>query len=153
MDRVYELGFGTLEQYESHFRHLHPETSTDEADKLWAAELQMLRSFTNGRSDYIPLENTHIQYGKHGLFASLDLGVSWKVGDSGRMSAAICTGLSQSYYGTCLRTQENEILHFGRVDYLPYEKGQQKVLVRTVGHEDFMDSFDVDIRVKIGFAF
>ena len=58
--------------------------------------------------EYIAMDGVHMQYGKNGLFANLDLGVSWKVGDSGRMSAAICTGLSQSYYGTCRRTQANE---------------------------------------------
>lgn len=153
MDRVNSMGFETLDDYEAFCRSRWTDLSADEADRLWSAELNRLKCFSNGRRDYIALENTHVQYGKNGLFANLDFGVSWKVGDNYRMNAGISAGLSQSYYGTCLRTLENEFIHFGREDYLPYEKEESKVFVRTVGQQDFLDSFDVDLRVKIGFSF
>ena len=149
MDKVEAMGFSSLEDYEAFFRTGLPQES---ADALWGAELSRLKQFTNGSHEYITMDGVHMQYGKNGLFANLDLGVSWKVGEN-RMNAGISAGLSQSYYGTCLRTSENEFVHFGRTDFLPYEKGQQKVLVNTVGQEDFSDSFEIDLRIKIGFSF
>ena len=73
--------------------------------------------------------------------------------DKIRMNAGISVGLSQSYYGTCLRTNDNTFLHFGRLDFLPYEKEENKVYVRTLGTPDFKDSFELDLKVKIGFTF
>ena len=149
MDRVEAMGFSSLEDYEAFFRTGLPQES---ADALWGAELSRLKQFTNGSHEYIAMDGVHMQYGKNGLFANLDFGVSWKVGEN-RMNAGISAGLSQAFYGTCLRTSENEFVHFGRTDFLPYEKGQQKVLVNTVGQEDFSDSFEIDLRIKIGFSF
>jgi hypothetical protein len=69
------------------------------------------------------------------------------------MNAGISAGLSQSFYGTCLRTIDNQFLHFGREDYLPYDKSEEKVYVRTLGQRDFKDSFELDLKVKVGFSF
>lgn len=163
MNKVEDMGFETLEQYEEFFRNEHTQllagAGLDEEELAarvnaqWKAEEQRLKQFTNGSCEYIPVDNLHLQYGKKGLFASLDLGVSWKVGESSRMNVGISAGLSQSYYGTCLRTVDNRFLHFGRLDYLPYEKKEDRVYVRTVGQEDFRDSFDLDLKLKIGFSF
>ena len=93
-----------------------------------------------------------MQYGRKGLFASLDLGVSWKVGEN-RMNAGISAGLSQSFYGTCLRTVDNRFLNFGRVDHLPREGDGDRVSVMTLGQPDFIDNFELDLKVKIGYSF
>ena len=99
------------------------------------------------------MENVHVQYGKKGLFCNLEFGAGWQVCDKIRMNAGISAGLSQSYYGTCLRTNDNRFLEFGRVDFLPYEKEENKVYVRTLGGADFKDSFEFDLKIKIGFTF
>ena len=99
------------------------------------------------------MNDLHQQYGKEGAFASLDLGVSWAVGERVRMNVGLSAGLSQSYYGTYLRTNDNRFLEFGRVDFLPYEKEENKVYVRTLGGADFKDSFELDLKIKIGFTF
>lgn len=153
MDRVYAKGYETLDEYEAAFRENHSGGDPDDIDALWQSELNSLKCFSNGRREYITLENTHIQYGKNGLFANLELGVGWKVGDNNRMNVGISAGLTQSYYGTCLRTVDNNFISFGREDYLPYDKGQDKTFVRTIGQEDFKDSFELDLRVKLGFSF
>ena len=149
MDRVEAMGFSSLEDYETFFRTGLPQEG---ADAIWGAELSRLKQFTNGSREYIAMDGVHMQYGKNGIFANLDLGVSWKVGEN-RMNAGISAGLSQAFYGTCLRTVDNRFLHFGRLDYLPYEKKEDRVYVRTVGQEDFRDSFDLDLKLKIGFSF
>ena len=151
--RLKEMGFATLELYEEHFRGLHADKTTQAVDVLWNAELSRLKQFTNGRYEYIPMENVHLQYGKKGLFCNLECGASWQVCDKIRMNAGLSAGLSQSYYGTCLRTNDNRFLQFGRVDYLPYEKEDNKIYVRTLGGLDFMDSLELDLKVKIGFTF
>ena len=153
MHRVEELGFTTLEDYETHFRDLHSGKESQSVDALWKAELARLKQFTNGRYEYIPMEDVHVQYGKKGLFCNLEFGAGWQVCDKIRMNAGISAGLSQSYYGTCLRTNDNRFLQFGRVDFLPYEREEDKVYVRTLGTPDFKDSFELDLKVKIGFTF
>ena len=151
--RVKEMGFATLDLYEEHFRGLYADKAAQTVDALWNAELSRLKQFTNGRYEYIPLEDVHVQYGKKGLFCNLEFGAGWQVCDKIRMNVGISAGLSQSYYGTCLRTNDNRFLQFGRVDFLPYEKEENKVYVRTLGTPDFKDSFELDLKVKIGFSF
>ena len=151
--RVKEMGFATLDLYEEHFRGLHADKTAQAIDALWNAELSRLKQFTNGRYEYIPMENVHLQYGKKGLFCNLEFGAGWQVCDKIRMNVGLSAGLSQSYYGTCLRTNDNRFLEFGRVDSLPYEKEENKVYVRTLGGADFKDSFEFDLKIKIGFTF
>ena len=151
--KVKEMGFSTLDLYEEHFRGLHADKTAQTVDVLWNAELSRLKQFTNGRYEYIPMENVHLQYGKKGLFCNLEFGAGWQVCDKIRMNAGISAGLSQSFYGMCLRTNDNRFLQFGRVDFLPYEKEENKVYVRTLGTPDFKDTFELDLKVKIGFTF
>ena len=151
--RVKEMGFASLNLYEEYFRGQHTDKTAQAVDALWNAELSRLKQFTNGRYEYIPMEDVHVQYGKKGLFCNLEFGAGWQVCDKIRMNAGISAGLSQSYYGTCLRTNDNRFLQFGRVDFLPYEKEENKVYVRTLGTPDFKDSFELDLKVKIGFTF
>ena len=153
INRVKEMGFATLDLYEEHFRGLHADKAAQAIDALWNAELSRLKQFTNGRYEYIPLEDVHVQYGKKGLFSNLEFGAGWQVCDKIRMNVGLSAGLSQSYYGTCLRTNDNRFLEFGRVDFLPYEKEENKVYVRTLGGADFKDSFELDLKIKIGFTF
>ena len=151
--RVKEMGFDSLDIYENYFRGQYTDKTAQAVDALWNAELSRLKQFTNGRYEYIPMEDVHVQYGKKGLFCNLEFGAGWQVCDKIRMNAGISAGLSQSYYGTCLRTNDNRFLQFGRVDFLPYEKEENKVYVRTLGTPDFKDSFELDLKVKIGFTF
>ena len=151
--RVKEMGFASLDLYEEYFRGQYAGQTSQAVDALWNAELSRLKQFTNGGYEYIPMENVHVQYGKKGLFCNLEFGAGWQVCDRIRMNAGISAGLSQSYYGTCLRTNDNRFLQFGRVDFLPYEKEENKVYVRTLGTPDFKDSFELDLKVKIGFTF
>ena len=151
--RVKEMGFASLDLYEQYFRGQYVGQTSQAVDALWNAELSRLKQFTNGRYEYIPMENVHVQYGKKGLFCNLEFGAGWQVCEKIRMNAGISAGLSQSYYGTCLRTNDNRFLQFGRVDFLPYEKEETKVYVRTLGGADFKDSFEFDLKIKIGFTF
>ena len=151
--RVKEMGFDSLDLYENYFRGQYTDKTAQAVDALWNAELSRLKQFTNGRYEYIPMEDVHVQYGKKGLFCNLEFGAGWQVCDKIRMNAGISAGLSQSFYGTCLRTNDNRFLQFGRVDFLPYEKEENKVYVRTLGTPDFKDSFELDLKVKIGFTF
>ena len=151
--RVKEMGFASLDLYEDFFREQYADHTAQAVDALWDAELSRLKQFTNGGYEYIPMENVHVQYGKKGLFCNLEFGAGWQVCDKIRMNAGISAGLSQSYYGTCLRTNDNRFLQFGRVDFLPYEKEENKAYVRTLGTPDFKDSFELDLKVKIGFTF
>jgi hypothetical protein len=151
--RVKEMGFDSLNLYEEYFRGQYLDKTAQAVDALWNAELSSLKQFTNGRLEYIPMEDVHVQYGKKGLFCNLEFGAGWQVSEKIRMNAGISAGLSQSYYGTCLRTNDNRFLQFGRVDFLPYEKEENKVYVRTLGTPDFKDSFELDLKVKIGFTF
>ena len=151
--RVKEMGFDSLNLYEEYFRGQYLDKTAQAVDALWNAELSSLKQFTNGRLEYIPMEDVHVQYGKKGLFCNLEFGAGWQVCEKIRMNAGISAGLSQSYYGTCLRTNDNRFLQFGRVDFLPYEKEEIKVYVRTLGGADFKDSFEFDLKIKIGFTF
>ena len=151
--RVKEMGFDSLNLYEEYFRGQYLDKTAQAVDALWNAELSSLKQFTNGRLEYIPMEDVHVQYGKKGLFCNLEFGAGWQVCEKIRMNAGISAGLSQSYYGTCLRTNDNRFLQFGRVDFLPYEKEENKVYVRTLGTPDFKDSFELDLKIKIGFTF
>lgn len=152
MNRVYDMGFSTLEDYESYFRQ-NVSGNSASVDAQWAAELERLKNFSNGRREYITYEDVHVQYGKNGLFGNLELGVGWDLAGVLRMNLGILAGLSQSYYGTCLRTLDNEFLHFGRKDSLPHGMREATTFVRTIGQRDFKKSFEVDLKVKIGFTF
>ena len=151
--KVKEMGFDSLDLYEEYFRCQYSDKTSQAVDALWNAELSRLKQFTNGRYEYIPLEDVHVQYGKKGLFCNLEFGAGWQVCDKIRMNVGLSAGLSQSYYGTCLRTNDNRFRQFGRVDFLPYEKEENKVYVQALGTPDFKDSFELDLKVKIGFTF
>ncbi len=163
MDRVHAKGYETLEEYKTAFekslRDIHNDGIISLADldalisQKWEAELISLKKFSNGRQDYIAGDNTHLQYGKRGLFTSLDLGLGYKVGDRARFNIALSIGLSQSYFGTCLRTMDNKLLNYSRVDYLPSEPEQEPIMVRTFGTENFRNSFDLDFSLKLGISF
>ena len=106
-------------------------------------------SFTNGRSEYLPMDDSYIQYGMSGLFSSLDLGVSLHVIGRTRMNIGLTAGIHQVFIGTSFKMTDSEVLDFGRVDYLT----DSKELVRTVGTPDFKDSLEPFVRVKMGFSF
>ena len=108
--------------------------------------------FTNGRYEYIEMNDSYIQYGMKGCFASLELGVSLYIIGRSRMNFGLCGGIHQAFLGTFLQTDNGEILNFGREDYLSDEKGET-VLVRTVGDRGFKKSLEPFLRVKIGFTF
>ncbi len=161
MDRVYAKGFAYLSDYRQAFekelqeKYANLDFSEKEAlvNKLWEEEIDKLKRFSNGRKDYIEFDNNYLQYGKQGLFGRIDLGISYLIGDRARLNLGLVVALSQSYFGTCLRTRSNEFLRFGRDDYLPSEFIQEKIIVRTLGTSDFIDSFDLDLMLKVGMSF
>jgi hypothetical protein len=108
--------------------------------------------FTNGRNEYIDMDDSYIQYGMKGCFASLDLGISLHILGRSRMNIGLCGGIHQTFLGTSFQTEEGHILNFGRVDYQTSEDGSQ-VQVRILGSPGFMETFEPFLRVKIGFSF
>ena len=108
--------------------------------------------FTNGRYEYIDLNDSYIQYGMSGCFASLDFGVSLHIIGRSRINIGLCGGIHQTFLGTSFQTEDGHILNFGRVDYQTSEDGSQ-VQVRTLGSPGFNETLDPFLRVKIGFSF
>ena len=111
-----------------------------------------LGNFTNGRDEYIDMDDSYIQYGMKGCFASLDLGVSLHIIGRSRMNIGLCGGIHQTFLGTSFQTEDGQILNFGRVDYQTSEDGSQ-VQVRTLGSPGFMETLEPFLRVKISFTF
>lgn len=109
-------------------------------------------TFTNGRYEYIEMNDSYIQYGMKGCFASLDLGVSLYIIGRSRMNFGLCGGIHQAFLGTSFQMDNGEILHFGREDYLVDEEGEA-ILVRTVGSPDFKQAIEPFLRVRISFTF
>ena len=107
--------------------------------------------FTNGRYEYIEMNDSYIQYGNDGLFARIDFGVSLCVIGRLRMNLGLSAGVHQSFLGSAFTTSSGEIMRFGRVDSLASESGS--VSVRTVGKSDFIDSLESSVKVRIGFSF
>ena len=108
--------------------------------------------FTNGRYEYIEMNDSYIQYGMKGCFASLDLGISLHILGRSRMNLAVCGGVHQAFLGTSFQMDDGEVLDFGREDYLIDADGTF-VLVRTVGSPDFKQSLEPFARFKISFTF
>lgn len=108
--------------------------------------------FTNGKNEYIDMDDSYIQYGMKGCFASLDLGVSLHIIGRSRMNIGLCGGIHQAFLGTSFQTEDGQILNFGRVDYQTSEDGRH-VQVRTLGSPSFNETFEPFLRVKIGFSF
>ena len=108
--------------------------------------------FTNERYEYVEMNDSYIQYGMKGCFASLDLGVSMHIIGHARMNLALCAGVHQAFLGTSFQIDEGAVLNFGREDYLIDNDGNS-VLVRTVGSPDFQQTLEPFARFKIGFTF
>ena len=108
--------------------------------------------FTNGKNEYIDMDDSYIQYGMKGCFVTLDLGVSLHIIGRSRMNIGLCGGIHQTFLGTSFQTEDGQILNFGRVDYQTSEDGSH-VRVRTLGSPGFMETFEPFLRVKIGFTF
>ena len=108
--------------------------------------------FTNGRYEYIGMNDSYIQYGMKGCFTSLDLGISLHILGYSRMNLAVCGGVHQAFLGTSFQTNDGEVLDFGREDCLIDDDGTF-VLVRTVGSPDFKQSLEPFARFKISFTF
>ena len=106
----------------------------------------------NGRHEYMDLDDSYIQYGMKGCFASLDLGVSLQIIGRTRMNIGLCGGLHQAFLGTSFSTEDGHILYFGRADYLTSEDGNH-VQVRTLGSPAFKETLEPFLRVKISFSF
>ena len=109
--------------------------------------------FTNGRYEYIEMDDSYIQYGNAGWFSALDLGISLHVIGRCRMNIGLSAGVHQAFLGTSFSTAEGEVLNFGRADYLCGGSCESPAIVRTVGLPDFWDSLDSSLKVKIGFTF
>ena len=109
--------------------------------------------FTNGRYEYIEMDDSYIQYGNAGWFSALDLGISLHVIGRCRMNIGLSAGVHQAFLGTTFSTAEGEVLNFGRADYLCGGSCESPAIVRTVGLPDFWDSLDPSLKVKIGFTF
>ena len=109
--------------------------------------------FTNGRYEYIEMNDSYIQYGNAGWFSSLDLGISLHVIGRCRMNIGLSAGVHQAFLGTSFQTTEGEVLNFGRVDYLSVGTGESPLMVRTLGTANFRDSLEPSLRVKMGFTF
>ena len=108
--------------------------------------------FTNGRNEYIDMDDSYIQYGMKGCFASLGFGVSLYIICRSRMNIVLCGGIHQAFLGPSFQTEDGQILNFGRVDYQTSEDGRH-VQVRTLGSPSFNETFEPFLRVKIGFSF
>lgn len=108
--------------------------------------------FTNGRNQYIDMDDSYIQYGMKGCFASLDFGVSLYIIGRSRMNIGLCGGMHQVFLGTSFQTEEGYILNFGMEDYLTSEDGNH-VQVRTLGSPAFNETLEPFLRVKISFSF
>ncbi|MBR5836564.1 MAG: hypothetical protein IKY66_10440 [Bacteroidales bacterium] len=108
--------------------------------------------FTNGRYEYVEMNDSYIQYGMKGCFASLDLGLSLHVIGRARMNLALCGGIHQAFLGTAFQIDEGAVLNFGREDYLVNADGTSQ-FVRTVGSPDFKQTLEPFARFKISFTF
>ena len=107
--------------------------------------------FTNGRFEYLEMDDNHIQYGNAGCIASMDIGVGlWIIGPL-RMNIALSGGVHQAFLGTSFLS-DGEVMDFGRIDYLPSHDGEPPVSVRTVGRPGFKDTLEPYARVKISFS-
>ena len=110
-------------------------------------------AFSNGRHEYIEFDDSYIQYGMAGAFATLDFGLSLHVVGRCRMNIGLSAGVHQAFLGTSFQTAEGEILNFGRIDYLDDGSGEPQAMVRTAGTADLRDSLEPSLKVKIGFTF
>ena len=109
--------------------------------------------FTNGRLEYIEMDESYIHYGNAGWFSALDLGISLHVIGCCRMNIGLSAGVHQAFLGTSFQTAEGEVLNFGRIDYLYEGAGGSPVMVRTLGIADFWHSLEPLLKVKMGFTF
>ena len=109
--------------------------------------------FTNGRYEYVDMNDSYIQYGNAGWFSALDLGISLHVIGRCRMNIGLSAGVHQTFLGTSFQTAEGEVLNFGRIDYLYEGTGGPPVMVRTLGIADFWRSLEPSLKVKMGFTF
>lgn len=109
--------------------------------------------FTNGRFEYIDMNDSYIQYGNSGWFSALDLGVSLLVVGRCRMNIGLSAGVYQAFLGTSFLTAEGEAINFGRTDYLYDGSSGSSAIVRTEGLPDFWNSLEPSLKVKIGFSF
>ena len=98
------------------------------------------------------MNDSYIQYGMKGCFASLDLGVSLYIIGRSRMNLGLCGGIHQAFLGTSFQTDNGEILHFGREDHLVREEGEV-IMVRTVESPDFKQTLEPFLRVRMSFTF
>lgn len=108
--------------------------------------------FSNGRYEYVDMDNDYVQYGSKGLFGSLDLGIGMHVIGRLRMNVALSAGIHQAYFGTSFLV-DGEVLDFGEIVYVAGPDTDAPFPVRIVGNADFLESFEPFARVKIGFSF
>ena len=109
--------------------------------------------FSNDRYEYIEMNDSYIQYGMAGCYASMAVGLSLHVIGRSRMNVALCGGIHQAFLGTSFLMENGETLAFGREDYIVPIDGSGPILVRTVGNSDFKDSLEFNFKVRIGFTF
>lgn len=108
--------------------------------------------FSNGRYEYVDMDNDYVQYGNKGLFGSLDLGISLHVIGRLRMNVALSAGIHQAFFGTSFLV-DGEVLDFGKTGYVAEPDTDIPSPVRIVGNSDFLESLEPFARVKIGFSF
>ena len=109
--------------------------------------------FSNGRYEYIDMNDSYIQYGSAGWYSELDLGISLHIIGRSRMNIAFCGGLHQAFLGTSFKMADGMILNFGRVDHLSISDAPEPIIVRTVGSPNFKDTLEPFVRVRISFTF
>lgn len=109
--------------------------------------------FSNGRNEYIVIDDCHTQYGMDGLFASIEFGVGWQVIGRLRMNLGLSAGIHRAFLGTSFRTTQGDRLRFGLTEPVSAMRSGERMAVRIVGKPGIRQSMEPSARVKVSFSF
>ena len=121
-----------------------------EVNRMVAEKDAQMKCFPGGTNEFVnPAEHTDdMRFSQQGLYADLEIGVSFKVNDINRVNVGLTAGYAGYTDALCVRTIDNKFPNFARTYTC---RDGSRVMIK--GHDPIMERMRLHVGVKVGVSF
>lgn len=122
----------------------------DDITRMISEKDALMKCFPNATNEYVnPAEYADdIRFSQQGLYADIEIGVSFKVNDINRVNVGLTAGYAGYTDALCIRTLDNKFPNFARI--YTHRDGS-KVMIQ--GYDPIMKRMRFHAGIKVGVSF